>query len=225
MDPCADSKWTVRKNDSEQDWDVEPVAEHVPGPSTRHFGALARSLQIYLAVPLIESAGDRFYNALVLLGPAGEVIAHHRKHALWAPGDAGWATASDSPVKTVATPFGRLGLMICYDVHALPRELKKARADIVLYAVGWYGPNTENWYRDVFPRRYVVPNGFAVVAANWAAEPGRRPWDGAGCSCVIGRNGAVLAMARTMAGSEIVLADLPVPAFAETVAAAEPDSE
>jgi predicted amidohydrolase len=222
MDVPGSRTWSSA---DEAEMPVKTVAETVPGSSTRHFGSLAAKLRIYLALPLIETADERCYNALVLLGPDGKIVARHRKHALWAPGDASWATASDAPITTIATPYGRLGLMICFDVHALPPQLAKARADIVLYAVGWYGPNTENWYRDVFPRRYVVPHGFAVVAANWAAEPGTPAWDGAGYSCVIGRDGSVLAMAAAVEGTEIVLADLPLPPNAEVSARPEPVSE
>jgi hypothetical protein len=37
------------------------------------------------------------------------------------------------------------GLMICFDFHTLPPLLAKQEADIVLYSVGWYGPNEKNW--------------------------------------------------------------------------------
>jgi predicted amidohydrolase len=189
---------------------VANVAEKIPGTSTRHFAALAKQLGVYIALPLIEEHDSVFYNSLVLLDPDGKLVAHHRKQALWPPGDGTWASAGSRPAQVVDTPYGRLGLMICYDLHEMPKQLKKSGADIVLYAVGWFGPNTENWYRDLFPRRYVVPNDFAVVAANWSAENKDAQFEGAGYSCVIDRNGVVLAMAKDTIGSEIVIADLPV---------------
>ena len=209
MDPGRDWTWTSGKA-ALGEMPVAEVAEPIPGPSTRHFAALAKKRGIYLVVPLIEAADGCFHNAQVLVGPKGKLLLHHRKHSLWPPGDAGWATAGKRPVQAVDTPFGRLGLMICYDVHDLPAKLKEARVDIVLYSVGWYGPNTKGWYEDIFPRRYVVPNGFAVVAANWSADPGAPGWEGIGYSCVIARDGKVLAMATATRGEEIVLADLPL---------------
>ena len=80
----------------------------------------------------------------------------------------------------------------------------------MLYSVGWYRPNTENWYRNVFPRRYVTPNGFSIVVANWFAEQNSPGWPGHGHSCVIDRTGAVLSMAKSDRGSEVVLGDLVV---------------
>ncbi|HUT35407.1 MAG TPA: carbon-nitrogen hydrolase family protein [Planctomycetota bacterium] len=208
MDPGRNVTWSAKAK-GEGQLAVQEHAESVPGPSTRHFAELAKKLGIYLVVPLIEAAGDEFYNAQVLLGPEGKVLLHHRKWNLWPPGDATWASPGTRPVQVADTPLGRLGLMICYDVHKLPEELKKAGADVVLYSVGWYGPNTETWFGDVFPRRYVVRNGFAAVAANWSAEPGAPGWPGHGYSCVVAPDGKVLAMAKTTRGDEIVLADVP----------------
>jgi predicted amidohydrolase len=197
---------------------VSVVAETVPGASTRHFSALAKQLEIYLALPLIESDGDTFYNSQVLLDPKGEIAARHRKHALWPPGDASWASEGKGPAATVDTPYGRLGLMVCYDVHEMPKKLKEAGAEIVLYSVGWYGPS-EIFFTELFPRRYVVPNGFSVIAANWSGIEREPEWEGLGCSCVIDKRGVVLAMAKTTSGSEIVITDLPVgtPRMKETV--------
>jgi predicted amidohydrolase len=215
MNLPQDQKWSVKADAEKGELAVEEVAEPVPGSSTRYFAALAKKLNIYLALPLIEVHAGKYYNALVLLDGAGEIAAHHRKHALWPPGDAAWAAEGDGAAQVVTTPFGRVGLMICFDVHRMPARLKAARADIVLYAVGWYGPNTENWFKERFPEKYVAPNQFAVVAANWSSDAGES-WEGRGYSCVIGRDGSVLAMAKTVEGSEIIFADLPVSAARET---------
>jgi len=208
MDPVGDVQWSklddgVEAPESERS--VKEIAQRVPGPATREFGKLCRDLKIYLALPMIEADSKReqtYYNALVLLGPDGNIVARHRKHSLWAPGDGNWVTESRDEAQVVETPFGRLGLMICHDVHVLPAQLKAARADIVLYSVGWYGPNTENWFREIFPRRYSVPNHFAVVAANWCSpappkgvSSGETGWQGQGFSCIIERDGQIMAMA------------------------------
>jgi predicted amidohydrolase len=208
MDP---GRWRVwQTEEPEAGTDVSKVAEPVPGPSTKHFAALAKRLSIYLVVPLIEKHDGKFYNAQVLLDPSGATVAHHRKHNLWTPGDGTWATAGKTPVQVVDTPYGRLGLMICYDTHVLPAKLAKAKADIVLYSVGWYGPNTDAWFGSTFPMIYVAPHNFAVVSANWSADERAPGWPGHGYSCIIGPNGEVLAMAESKRGSEIIIADLPV---------------
>lgn len=209
MDPGRDVTWSAKAK-GKGELAVQEHAEEVPGPSTRYFSEVAKKHGIYLVVPLIEKAGEAFHNVQVLLDPEGKTILHHRKWNPWPPGDGGWVTSGKKPVQVAETPYGRLGLMICYDVHRLPQELKKEKVDIVLYSVGWYGPNTDTWFSDTFPRRYVVPNGFAVVSANWSADEGAPGWPGHGYSCVIDRDGKVLAMAKTTRGEEIVIADLPI---------------
>ncbi|OGV72162.1 MAG: hypothetical protein A3K18_21155 [Lentisphaerae bacterium RIFOXYA12_64_32] len=212
MDPAAERVWTSAAHPDENEFDAHAVAETVPGPATEHFAALAKKLGVYLCLPLVEKDGGTLYNSQVLLGPDGTILAHHRKKNLWLPGDGAWMTPGEKPVQVVDSPYGRLGLMICYDVHVMPELLAKAKADIVLYSVGWYGPNTENWFRNLFPAGYVVPNHFAVVVANWSAEPDNPGWPGHGYSCVIDAAGKVLSMATSDRGEEIVFADLPVAA-------------
>ena len=209
MDPGRGRVWRTKDQDAGLGPAVEPAAEPVPGKSTRAFGALAKKLGIYLALPMIESGKGKFYNAQVLLDPRGTIIAHHRKTNLWEPGDGTWATQGNEPARVVDTPYGRLGLMICYEVHVLPEPLARAKADIVLYSVGWFGPDTDRWYAETFPRDYVAPHDFAVVVANCSAAVGAPGWDGHGHSCIIGGGGKVLAAAKTTRGSEIIIADLP----------------
>jgi len=210
-DPLDDRKWSRRSEpgENENELPVSAIAERIPGPSTRQFGALAKALSIYIALPLAEVERGMFYNSVALIHPNGNVIARHRKRNLWTPGDSTWATSGNGEAQVVATPYGRLGLMICFDVHVMAARLKD-KADIVLYSVGWYGPNTEGWYRDIFPEKYVKPNGFAVVAANWSAESPNDLWQGAGYSTIFDRNGAVLAMSSKTSAEDIVIADLPI---------------
>ncbi|MBA4386723.1 MAG: hypothetical protein C0404_02010 [Verrucomicrobia bacterium] len=207
MDPFHNLAWTSGTNTGEGFVSIARMAETVPGPSVTHFSALAKELQIYLCLGIAERDGTNYYNAQVLLGPDGTMLAHHRKISLWPPGDAGWVSAGEG-IQTVQTPYGRLGLMICHDFHVLPAKLAEAKVDMVLYSVGWYGPNGDDWFSRRFPEKYVAPNGFAVIAANWSAETKDKTWAGSGHSCVIDRTGKVLKMAVTEAGSEIVIADL-----------------
>jgi len=190
--------------------DANKAAETVPGASTEYFGKLSAKLRVYLCISLIEKDEGELFNTQVLLDPEGKVCGHHRKTILWQPGDGLWATEGVLPVDAIETKYGRLGLMICFEYHALPKLLARERVDIVLYSVGWYAPNVETWYREIFPRNTVVPNGFSIVVANWSAEKDSPGWPGHCCSCVIDSSGTVLAMAKETRGEEIVIADLPV---------------
>jgi predicted amidohydrolase len=207
LDPTT---WTSWSKTPEGDNPIGNVAEPVPGPATRTLSHLADQLDIYLCAGLIEVESNAFFNAQVLFAPDGAIIAHHRKKSLWTPGDSTWCTAGNLPVQVVKTEFGNLGLMICFDFHTLPPLLAKREADIVLYSVAWYGPNEENWFGKQFPAKSVVPYGFDVVAANWTSTTPEQSWPGRGHSCVITREGKVLAMSKGESGNDIVMADLEI---------------
>jgi predicted amidohydrolase len=207
VDPNTWTSWSKMPDD---DNPVQSVAEPIPGPATRTLSQLADELDIYLCAGLIEVESNDFFNAQVLIAPDGAIVAHHRKKSLWTPGDSSWCTPGKLPVQVVKTEFGNLGLMICYDFHTLPPLLAKRAADIVLYSVGWYGPNEKNWFGKQFPAKSVVPYGFDVVAANWTSPTSEQEWPGRGHSCVITREGKVLAMSEAVSGNDIVLADLDI---------------
>ncbi|MDZ4198858.1 MAG: nitrilase-related carbon-nitrogen hydrolase [Kiritimatiellia bacterium] len=67
----------------------------------------------------------------------------------------------------------------------------------------------KNWFGKQFPVRAVVPHGFDVIAANWTSSTPEQSWPGRGHSCVITREGKVLAMSEAV-GNNIVLADLEI---------------
>ena len=207
LDPTTWTHWTTEASGG---LPVRNVAEAVPGPSTALFARLAKELHVYLCIGLIEAAPTGFFNAQVLLGPDGSIVAHHRKKGLWTPGDSAWCTPGDLPIQVVKTEYGNLGLMICYDFHTLPPHLAKRGVDIVLYSVGWYGPNEANWFGKELPARVAVPNGLYIVAANWASATEAEAWPGRGHSAIITREGKVVAMSDKFCGNDIVIGDLPI---------------
>jgi len=209
MDPSSDITFTSEDNPSDADeLPVKDIAETVPGPSTKLFSNIAVENSIYICIALIEKEEKHFFNSQVLINPEGRIIAHHRKRNLWTHGDGMWASKGDLPVQVVDTPLGKIGLMICYDIHNLPCEMKKQQADIVLYSVGWFGLNTKSWFQNQLSRNHVVPNSFSLVAANWSAESDESCCSGHGYSCIIDRTGVVLNISSKTVGCDIILADL-----------------
>jgi len=99
--------------------DPKDAAETVPGPSTRFFGKLARQMGIYLTVPLLEAdrKTGQYYNTVVLLGPDGGILIHYRKVNPWPWAEQGWASEGNLGHPVVDSPFGRLGVLICFDIH------------------------------------------------------------------------------------------------------------
>ena len=102
-------------------------AEPLDGPTCGRFAALARELGIHLLLGSFNERGPddrRCFNTSVLFGPDGGRLAVYRKLHLFdvdVPGGASFresdTVAPGDEVVAVATPLGRLGLTICYDLR------------------------------------------------------------------------------------------------------------
>lgn len=193
--------------------DPENVAETVPGASTRMFAGLADELDIYLTATLVEA--DRktglYYNASVLLGPDGRMLIHYRKRNPWPWAEGGWATDGDRGNPVVDTPFGRLGLLICYDIHEQAKIMSRLKVDTLLYSIAWVDDEDSDWFTKRLPD-IAKANGFNIVAANWTVPKTPAPvWHGCGQSRIIDATGKVLAKVKDDLDEEIVYAELPIP--------------
>jgi predicted amidohydrolase len=187
------------------------IAETVPGESSRVFGNLAKELGIYLTVPLLEVVRpeEKYFNTLLLMGPDGRIALHYRKLNPWPWAERGWATVGDRGRQFLDTPYGRLGLLICYDINFEPPKLKEKRVDHLLYAIAWVDDPGSTWFGKSLPE-IARKNNLNIIGANWSV-PDRPGWHGYGQSEIIGRDGKILARAKNDLGNEIIYADLPVP--------------
>lgn len=187
------------------------VAETVPGPSTEQFAALAKELGIYLTVPIVEVDPPtvRYFNTLVLVGPEGTILLHYRKLNPWPHAERGWATRGDRGHAAVDTPYGRLGLLICYDINFEPVAIQKEGVDHLLYSIAWVDDPGSDWFDDDLPR-IAREHHFSIVGANWSI-PDTAGWAGWGMTRVIAADGTIVARAPSDLGNAIVYADLPLP--------------
>jgi predicted amidohydrolase len=186
-------------------------AETVPGDSTRIFGDLAKKLGIYLTVPLVEfdPKQEKYFNTLVLVDPTGEIALHYRKLNPWPWAERGWAAAGDRGHQFIDTPYGRLSLLICYDINFEPLKLKENHVDHLLYSIAWVDDVGSTWFTKQLPEIANKAN-LNIIGANWSV-PDQPGWHGYGHSLILSRSGETLAKAKNDLGSEIIYANLPVP--------------
>ena len=194
--------------------DPAPYAEPVPGPSTKHFAALAGKLQVYLTVPLLEVAkakgkgGPRYFNTVCLVSPQGKLVAHYRKLTPWPHPEKSWATPGDRGVQVYDTEYGRVGLGICFDIHTILEKYRPHKLWTLLYPIAWVDDtHPADWFWHRLPER-CRPFGHYVIGANWSVD--KKPsWYGYGFSTILAPGGKVLASAHSLYGSEIVYATIP----------------
>ena len=96
--------------------DAETGAEEIPGPCVKYLGKLAKKNDLYLVTSLFERDGEEIYNTAVILGPDGKLIGKYRKLCL-ARDEYREGITPGKKFPVFNTRFGKVGLMICFDVH------------------------------------------------------------------------------------------------------------
>jgi N-carbamoylputrescine amidase len=192
------------------------LAETIPGPSTSHFGALARELGVVLVTSLFEKrAAGIYHNTALVFDRDGSVAGLFRKMHI--PDDPGYYekfyfTPGDLGFTPIKTSLGTLGVLVCWDqwYPEAARLMALAGAELLIYptAIGWDPADTASeqqrqldaWI--TVQRGHAVANGLPVIAVNRVgveADPGGATagahfW---GHSFVAGPQGELLACAGT----------------------------
>lgn len=144
------------------------LAEIIPGPSTEEIAELAKKYNIYVFVGMPERDKDdstTIYNSLAVFSPQG-LEGSYRKMHLPAP-EPNWATRGEKPMM-IDTPWGPVGVSICYDSYCFPEMLryyvaKGARLVINSTALAkCHGPNLGR--ASLEPNSYI--NGVFIASAN-----------------------------------------------------------
>lgn len=112
------------------------------GPFLQELGAAAKRLGLYVVAGSVpEKCQDKIYNTSVVFNPEGQRVASHRKMHLFDINIEGGQYFKESDTFTPGdrlaafdTPWGRFGLMICYDIRfpELARLLVLEGADAVI---------------------------------------------------------------------------------------------
>jgi predicted amidohydrolase len=141
------------------------AAEPIPGASTIRLGERARQHGIYIVAGLMERDGHAVYNTSVLINRQGEIVGKYRKVNLPIQEVEGGITPGDNfPV--FDTDFGRVGMMICWDVSFTDpaRALAAKGAELILMPI-WGGD-------ELLTRARAVENHLTVVTASYDSPTG-----------------------------------------------------
>lgn len=196
-----------------------PCAQPLDGEIVTTVRSLAREHGVWLLGGTFpeSAAGPRVHNTSVLVAPDGEIAAVYRKIHLFDVDltDQGGGAFAESAIvapgdelAVAATPFGTIGLSVCYDVRfpELFRELAARGADI-LTVPSAFAPETGKDHWEVLLRARAIENQSFVLAP---AQCGRHNADrrSYGRSLVIDPWGIVLAQAADRPGILIADCDL-----------------
>ncbi|HEX7861572.1 MAG TPA: carbon-nitrogen hydrolase family protein [Verrucomicrobiae bacterium] len=118
------------------------VGESLPGPTSTRLGSLAKELNSYIVAGIYEKEGSVLYNTALLLGRDGKLIGKYRKtHLPREEWEAGITPGDEYPV--FDTDFGKVGLIICWDVQfpEPSRAMARKGAELLLLPI-WGGNET-----------------------------------------------------------------------------------
>lgn len=155
-------------------------AEPIPGPSTEHFGALAKECGVVLVLSLFEKrATGLYHNTAVVMEKDGSIAGKYRKMHI--PDDPAYYekfyfTPGDLGFTPIQTSVGKLGVLVCWDqwYPEAARIMALRGAQLLIYptAIGTESTDTpheqarqlEAWV--TVQRGHAVANGIPLVAVN-----------------------------------------------------------
>ncbi|ETK11249.1 apolipoprotein acyltransferase [Tannerella sp. oral taxon BU063 isolate Cell 8/11] len=163
-----------------EDVTVFDMAESIPGPSTAHFGEVARACGVVLVLSLFERRAPGIYhNTAVVIEKDGTIAGRYRKMHI--PDDPAYYekfyfTPGDLDFRPIPTSVGRLGVLVCWDqwYPEAARLMALRGADLLIYptAIGWERsdrPEEQSRQHDAWrtvQRGHAVANGLPVITVN-----------------------------------------------------------
>jgi N-carbamoylputrescine amidase len=158
------------------------LAESAQGPTITLLRELAGKAGVVIVAPIFEKDSGEYFNTAFVIGPGGEMLGKYRKmhvpqiplweeRAYFKPGDLGF------PV--FETPFGTIGVQICWDVFfpegARVLALKGAEIVFVPTASAFYH-SRKKWERMISASAHA--NGVFIFRVNRVGKESRQEFYG-----------------------------------------------
>ncbi len=195
--------------------EIERLAEPIPGTTTDRLGAAAadNGLLVVAGMAELDPKTRKTYNAAVVLGTDGELIARYRKVYLYVGEREVLSHGQDACLVDLA--FGRAGVLICYDyifphyVHGLVER----GAELLLHPTAWVTTDDcERWnysplaYRAQCMTRALENSVFLASANHCGSCDPAGYLKGVGQSAIIAPWGEILA--EVASGEGVAVAEV-----------------
>jgi predicted amidohydrolase len=195
---------------------AEDLDGAVDGPLLSHTRRLAREARVWLLLGGFPErvAAERIGNTSVLLDPDGAIRARYRKMHLFdveIPGghrfkESDTVAAGEAPV-VAETPWGGLGLSICYDLRfpELYRALAARGARMIAVPSAFTRETGKDHWHVLLRARAIENQAYVLAPAQWGFHGGKRA--SYGHAVVIDPWGVVLAECGERDGYALAVVD------------------
>ena len=196
----------------ESDDEAAGLAEASGGEFVEALTGACRRHGIVVCAGINERAGDCRHNSAVLVG-AGGLLATYRKLHLFNDEKSWFTSGDDLPV--AETPFGRIGMLICFDLWfpEVARGLAVQSAEIICVPTNWVSSYKRTVYDDrgycqgnYMAMAAAAANGCVVVCADRVGN--ERGVQFLGASIIVGADGWPVAGPAAADGDAVLIADI-----------------
>lgn len=120
----------------------------IPGPDSDRLGEIARENRLWLAVGANELERGTIYNSLLIYSPEGELAIHHRKLMPTNHERLVWGLGDGKGLETVATDFGAVGGLICWENFMPLARFALYQAGVEVYLAPT-ADDSEDWHESM----------------------------------------------------------------------------
>lgn len=173
--------------------EASPFGEPIPGPTTKDLASVCKQHEVSVVVGLLESEGDKLFNACALIDPQGAISSYRKVHLPYLGVDR-FTTPGDRPFSVANAGDIRVGMNICYDC-AFPessRVMALEGADVIVLPTNW-PPGAECTADFVISTRALENKVFYLAVNRVGVERG---FTFIGKSKICDTNGNILAVAE-----------------------------
>jgi len=141
------------------------LAEPLHGIYMKKASELADELNIYLVLGCLEKDGDNLYNSAILFDPEGDIIGKYSKTHFaqgYTINPSCYTPGEQYPV--FQTPFGKIGMMICYDRQLPePARILSLKGAQILFVPAYGGYTDKDGWNSVLLRTRAYENNVPLV--------------------------------------------------------------
>lgn len=158
---------------------ASPLAAAVDGSWFGRFAALAQQHGVWLAGSMLEERDGHYYNCLALYDAQGRLHAAYRKLHLFRLMAEDQYLQPGADAVLAETPWGKVGLSICYDLRfpELFRRYALEGARLMVVPAEWPHPRREHWR--TLLRARAIENQCFIAACNRVGTTGTDRFFGA----------------------------------------------